>query len=440
MYAGWTPQALSLPQRDRVRWHLFPEIRLQSRQMALELEANGKPLPLPDLMQVMDLTQEQTARTLGDGHRVIHGAAGSGKTMILIFRAQQLAAAARADQPILVLCYNRALSQRIDTMLRERGVDERVVVRTFHAWCQDMRNAYQLDGPTAKGDAYYEELAAIVQRALDTGLVPSGQYTALLIDEAHDFQDAWLQMAAKLVTPATNSLLVLYDDAQSIYQHKRRKFNFASVGIEARGRTSIFRLNYRNTAEVLALAMQCAQGIVSEKAESDDGMQTVQPATAGRRGPMPVLVTATHGRQEATLIAHRIAGAVGDGTAPGDIAVLCRIKKHMDLIAQAITQHGIACQTMNTPGFKAFDWAASSVKLLTLHSAKGLEFPLVFIAGLDCMPWMGEPLEEELRLLYVGMTRATQKLVLTAAGNSPIVDRVKNSLEVIAAQFESAAC
>ena len=51
---------------------------------------------------------------------------------------------------------------------------------------------------------------------------------------------------------------------------------------------------------------------------------------------------------------------------------------------------------------------------------------------------MGEPLEEELRLLYVGMTRATQQLVLSAAGNSPVVDRVKNSLEAVAAQFEAA--
>jgi ATP-dependent exoDNAse (exonuclease V) beta subunit len=47
-------------------------------------------------------------------------------------------------------------------------------------------------------------------------------------------------------------------------------------------------------------------------------------------------------------------------------------------------------------------------------------------------------LEEELRLLYVGMTRATEQLVLSAAGNSAIVQRVKNSLEAVAAQFEAA--
>lgn len=62
------------------------------------------------------------------------------------------------------------------------------------------------------------------------------------------------------------------------------------------------------------------------------------------------------------------------------------------------------------------------VQLMTLHSAKGLEFPLVFVGGMEegLFPHqmsMEEPhqLEEERRLCYVGMTRAMQKLFLTYA-------------------------
>jgi len=123
--------------------------------------------------------------------------------MILIFRAQFLAAAARPDQPILVLCFNRTLADRIQHLLRERGVDERVQVRTFHSWCQDLVRSYQLDVPRElKGDAYFSALALAVERAVESGRVPGGQYLALLIDEAHDFEDAWLRIAGRMVSPA----------------------------------------------------------------------------------------------------------------------------------------------------------------------------------------------------------------------------------------------
>ncbi|RCX09264.1 DEAD/DEAH box helicase [Extensimonas vulgaris] len=436
MYAGWTPQALTLPQRDRVRWHLFPEVRVQQASLFEAQEQTAPTLALPDLMQVMDLQQEQVARTLGEGHRVIHGPAGSGKTMILIFRAQQLAAAAASERPILVLCFNRILAQRIEGSLRQRGVDERVQVRTFHGWCQDMVRTYQLDVPQhLAGDAYFAALAETVERAVARGLVPGGQYLALLIDEAHDFEDAWLRVAARMVDPATNALLVLYDDAQSIYQKKRRRFNFASVGIQAQGRTSILKLNYRNTAEVLALAMHCAQGLLADRPATDDQMQAVQPSSAGRRGPLPVLLQAPNVRAEAELVAERIAQALADGRAPDEVAVLFRTRQRMVLVAAALQRRGIAVQSMATPGFRAFVWKRPSVRLMTLHSSKGLEFPLVVIAGLDALPWKGEPLDEELRLLYVGMTRATHELVLSAAGTSPMVQRVHNSLEAVALQF-----
>ena len=447
MFTVSYPHTLTLPQRDRIRWHLFPEIRLQP-QTSFDFDTPASALSspaLPDLMQVMDLQQEQVARTLGEGHRVIHGAAGSGKTMILIYCAQFLAAAARADQPILVLCFNRALADRIAHVLRQRGVDERVVVRTFHAWCQDLVRSYQLDLPNElkglKGDAYFAALAQAVERAVDKGRVPGGQYTALLIDEAHDFEDAWLRIAGRMVNPVSSSLLVLYDDAQSIYQGRRRRFNFASVGIEARGRTSILRLNYRNTAEVLALAMHCAQSLLDGDGvpRGEEDMPLAQPATAGRRGALPVLIEARHAAEEAALLAERVGAALADGVPPDDIAVLCRTKALMRPLEQALAQRRIAVQSMNDLAFRRFDWSRPAVKLITLHSAKGLEFPLVIVAGLQALPWRDEPLEDAVRLLYVAMTRATRELVLSAHGSSPVVQRVKAALAAVAQQFSAAA-
>lgn len=67
-------------------------------------------------------------------------------------------------------------------------------------------------------------------------------------------------------------------------------------------------------------------------------------------------------------------------------------------------------------------WESGAVRLMTLHGAKGLEFPAVIVAGvrdgmlpLESRGRAADP-EEERRLLFVGMTRAREELILTAGG------------------------
>ena len=168
---------------------------------------------------------------------------------------------------------------------------------------------------------------------------------------------------------------------------------------------------------------------------ADDEIPLVQPASAGRRGALPTLLIGRSADDEAALVAERVAAAHAGGLALSDIAVLCRAKYMMAPLERALRQRGLALQSMSAQAFRRFDWAQPSVKLLTLHSAKGLEFPLVVVAGLQAMPMRDESLEEAARLLYVGMTRATHELVLSAHGRSAIVERVRQALAEVAAAF-----
>jgi superfamily I DNA/RNA helicase len=95
-------------------------------------------------------------------------------------------------------------------------------------------------------------MAEMVRRSSvpsSAGRFPSAQYEAVLIDEGHDFKPEWLKLVVQMVDPRRNSLLVLYDDAQSIYEAGRQKnFSFKSVGIQAQGRTTILKVNYQQHA------------------------------------------------------------------------------------------------------------------------------------------------------------------------------------------------
>lgn len=96
-----------------------------------------------------------------------------------------------------------------------------------------------------------------------------------------------------------------------------------------------------------------------------------------------------------------------------------------------------------------YDPRADRVTLMTLHPAKGLEIPVVFMVGCEenLLPFQmpGRPfdLAEERRLFYVGMTRAQHKLILTHAKSrflfgqkqendpSPFLGDIENALKEI---------
>jgi DNA helicase-2/ATP-dependent DNA helicase PcrA len=77
-----------------------------------------------------------------------------------------------------------------------------------------------------------------------------------------------------------------------------------------------------------------------------------------------------------------------------------------------------------------FDPRVEKVALMTLHAAKGLEFPVVFIVGCEetllpmQLPGLTSELEEERRLFYVGMTRAKEQLYLLRAHRRPLFGRM----------------
>ncbi|CAD5374783.1 DNA helicase [Rubrivivax sp. A210] len=421
MFAHAFGGAMSLPQLDRVRWIMFPEVRLPTQASLFGDEDAAS--DCPSVMRVMDLQQEQLARSLGEGHRVIHGVAGSGKTMILGYRAEYLAKASGAQsKPILVLCFNEPLATLLDAGFEAKGLADRVHARNFHKWCRQQLVAFGQALP-AQGPAMFDAMVDGVIRAVERRQIPSGQYQAVLIDEGHDFRPEWLKLVMQMVDPATNSLLLLYDDAQSIYERRAsRQFSFKSVGIQAQGRTTILKINYRNTKQILRVASLVAADLLTAEDRDDDGVPLVHPISYGREGEEPVVIELPTLRDEAWAIADRLHASHQEGHAWGDMAILCRDYPTMDACAAALRNKGIPMQVRKRSG--DFKPGHDSVKIMTMKVSKGLEFPVVALSGVGQMPAAGEDEREEARLFYVAATRATQRLVIAASGSGAFVKRL----------------
>ena len=412
---------LTLPMLERVRWILFPQVRLP--EQGTLFAADDALADLPSIMRVMDLQQEQLARSLGVGHRVIHGVAGSGKTMILGYRAEYLARASTANsKPILILCFNEPLGVKLHGVMDAKGLSERVHVRHFHKWCHEQIKAFGQTLP-AQGTHFFEELVDAVIRGVERKQIPSGQYQAVLIDEGHDFAPEWLKLVVQMVDPASNSLLVLFDDAQSIYQrhtacNAARPFSFKSVGIQAQGRTTVLKINYRNTQQILQTASLVAADLLSGADQGDDDIVLLQPVSCGRAGPAPLLICLPTLQEEAWAMADHLRLAHEQGHAWGDMAVLCADWKTRDLCAQVLHQRGLPLENRVVTG--DFDPDSDKIKVMTMHASKGLEFALVALPGVGHMPAPDEDEKEAARLFYVAATRATHSLVIGVGGDGAL--------------------
>jgi superfamily I DNA/RNA helicase len=136
--------------------------------------------------------------------------------------------------------------------------------------------------------------------------------------------------------------------------------------------------------------------------------------SCGRDGEAPLIIRLPTLREEAAKVAEHLSAANREGHAWSDMAILCRHWSEMDLCADVLTRRGLPHQVRKKAG--QYDPAHDSIKVMSLHASKGLEFPVVAMVGVGHMPADGEDEREEARLFYVGATRATQRLILGCGG------------------------
>lgn len=250
-------------------------------------------------------------------------------------------------------------------------------------------------------------------------------YDYVIVDEAQDLTPLALRLCMALVKDSKGVFLAA-DSSQSIYN---RGFSFSKVDTELNvsRRTRHLARNYRSTREIAEAAQQ-----LLNINNAGDGETLAQ--TCVHFGPKPVLVFAPSRQEQVAAIAdyiRRQARLLGLPT--GSAAILCPTNYLAEQCAKACRQLGLAASF--TPSSK-LRLEVPTVKVMTIHAAKGLEFPIVAIPFLerDVLPrvYSGNNDEDqqsfenhERRLLFVGITRAMRRVIVTTArqnNQSPFIE------------------
>ena len=432
-------EKLSYAEEKFLRYMIFPEIRVneftQDELFTVKLQE----------IKALDLSQESIAKNIGDGHRILKGVAGSGKTLVLACRAKYLKTI-YPDYKILVVCYNNSLCNHLRQMFGD-DFNEKIEVLNFHSLVKSVTNTKLFILKNEKQAEYNSRVGNILIDHLEQNKIDQANlYDAILIDEGQDFAQEWIIGLSKLVKAETNNILFCYDPAQNIFN--RKKPSWRSVGLQVQGKKPVELLKcYRNTKEILDVAKEFLNPqLLDNLQDSDEYDRVLDPDTDEcQTGEYPSIYHENDVRNLADLIARKIRQLLKSNMAARDIAVLQVKSAEYDIFVAALKEKLTAyCPDVeldfifSSADKKALNLQKNSIKIMNVESSKGLEFPHVFFIGLDYMPRLGEnrDVDSERKLAYVGMTRAQNKLFILGCENKGFLADIKEIQQKIAIQQE----
>jgi superfamily I DNA/RNA helicase/mRNA-degrading endonuclease RelE of RelBE toxin-antitoxin system len=259
--------------------------------------------------------------------------------------------------------------------------------------------------------AYYEACAATAERR-------DVKYDHVVVDEAQDLHPRLVSVLVNLAR-APEGVYITADGNQSIY---RKGFDWTRIHAELRitaDRLHDLKANYRTSGPINAAVKSLLDDEeIAEETLNEDG---------GAPGPKPVAAFQPADGMAGWLVAHLRDIAAEQRIPHAGIALLAPTNDVGERWAKALTDLGLPAEFFRQNAPSLFE---PKVKVMTFHSAKGLEFPVVALVGLEegvfprPLPYASEAEREEdyrhqLRLLYVAASRAMRHLVAVFPADRP---------------------
>ncbi|MCK5903013.1 MAG: AAA family ATPase [Cocleimonas sp.] len=429
--------------------------------------------------------------------RLIHGASGSGKSLVLLHRAKLLREL-YPNKKVLVLTHNKAINHYLKLhykdLFENKGSDSEC--RPFMEWClrhwkgsrrfvyQDevmdvvkqvfarhlagsevtknlllreinfikdrliftekayldvdpAEQAFPLEKEireriwrtvldfdielTTRNILLWADLPRILWLEVEEGRIQLEQYDHVLIDEAQYFAPIWFALVKKAIKPNIGQLFMVADPDQGFLN---RRLSWKETGIDLRNRTFRLKHNYRSNPLILKAADEFLFRRIPNETVN---MVPAKPCdeSASEDCLSPTLLHFHNEKDERNRLVSEIRNLLQHGVPARDILILEAGHFNVRPLLQDIKK------TLDHPVCMLSDpsWNEEALRICELSAATGLESPIVFITGLKSL-FSEEQRHgisererhlltiENTRKLYMGMTRASEKLILLMTSNT----------------------
>ena len=245
---------------------------------------------------------------------------------------------------------------------RLNAEDRKIVFAVFEQYRHEMQQKQRSD---------YEDFALLALCSLedDDSFEP---YTHIVVDETQDLSKAELTVITKLVNPQTNSINLLVDVAQKIYD---TSFTWKGIGINIQGRSYTLNKNFRTTVEIAEAAYTLLEKDTDFVQNSEDYVKPEQ-INKDQHGCYPIYQRFGSLEEGTDYVVEEIKRLREQTTSElSEMVVLHPHQKSLLVIQERLNVHQIPNYIVTSQGW---NHEAEEVKLCTMHSIKGRTYAVGF--------------------------------------------------------------
>lgn len=355
--------------------------------------------------------QERAVELKPDLHRIILGAPGSGKTMVLLHRACYLRSVLNVpDNRFKIFVFNNVLKTYIKSAFELLGLPEECIL-TFDKWCMEYHRVHISKKLPKVADTKYADYPAIRRAVLNhIKSFPSSvpRFDFVMVDEGQDLDG----VAFEIVRCIASHVTVCMDHKQRIYEQGSNEAEIATkLGVCARN------LHLLDAFRCCPYIAKIASQLIPNAEEREQYLNQVRIDQGARQTPLLYYVYDYKDEMRRLVEIIKTRQQMGD-----KIAILFHFNKHVYGYAKGLEEAGVPVEVPKARADSDYfqvDFNSDKPKILTLHGAKGLTFDTIIMPQLTKRFFLLDAQQID-RLLFVGITRATKWVYMSSTEKSQL--------------------